>query len=302
VNSSMETLALDRLTEKVDAGTPLSADEAQQLAATNDIIALGMLADRVRRRKHGNAVTYVRVAEVSLDQAVNGQASWPVAAREIRLVGQPQSFEEARAAVRAVAVAAGVVPLTGLSLSALEALANGDSAELARQLALLRDEGLTRIAEACVDDIGDIRSTLAAANDARLPVSCFTVGRISREGLAAFLGRVAEALTAAPSTVSFAPLPRREGPEPTTGYEDVRAVAIARILLAVEHIQVDWRLHGPKLAQVALTFGADDVHNVASDDDLSEGYRRSPREEIIRNIRAAGFVPAERDGRFVLLD
>jgi 2-iminoacetate synthase ThiH len=66
----------------------------------------------------------------------------------------------------------------------------------------------------------------------------------------------------------------------------------------VPSIQVDWSLYGLKLAQVALTFGADDVDAVSAVDDLSEGRRRAPLEEILRNIRAAGLEPIERDGRF----
>ena len=66
-------------------------------------------------------------------------------------------------------------------------------------------------------------------------------------------------------------------------------------------IQVDWSLYGPKLAQVALTVGADDVDAVSPLDDLSEGRRRAPLEEIRRNIRAAGLEPVERDGRFDLI-
>jgi 2-iminoacetate synthase ThiH len=57
-------------------------------------------------------------------------------------------------------------------------------------------------------------------------------------------------------------------------------------------------LYGPKLAQVALTVGADDVDAVSAVDDMSQGRRRAPLEEITRNIRAAGFEPVERDGRF----
>ena len=96
---------------------------------------------------------------------------------------------------------------------------------------------------------------------------------------------------------ALAPIARRPG-EPTTGYADVKMVALARILLDVPHIQVDWALHGPKLAQVALTFGADDVDNVSPIDDVAEGRRRAPLEEIRRNIRAASLEPVERDGRF----
>jgi 2-iminoacetate synthase ThiH len=64
---------------------------------------------------------------------------------------------------------------------------------------------------------------------------------------------------------------------------------------------VDWRAYGPKLAQVALIFGADDIDNVSPVDDVAEGRRRAPLEEIRRNIRAASLEPAERDGRFVIL-
>src|SRR5213075_3439860 len=86
---------------------------------------------------------------------------------------------------------------------------------------------------------------------------------------------------------------------PTTGYEDVRHVALARIVCDnVPSIQVDWALYGPKLAQVALTVGADDVDSVSAADDTGEGRRRAPLEEITRNIRAAGLTPVARNGRF----
>jgi len=86
---------------------------------------------------------------------------------------------------------------------------------------------------------------------------------------------------------------------PSTGYEDVRQVALARLLVDnIESIQVDWRGYGPQLAQVALTFGADDVDGVCPTDASEHGPRRAPLEEITRNIRAAGLVPVERDGRF----
>jgi aminodeoxyfutalosine synthase len=98
----------------------------------------------------------------------------------------------------------------------------------------------------------------------------------------------------------FAPLARTiDRTQPTTGYADVKRVALARLLIQnVDTIQVDWALYGPKLAQVALTFGADDIDSVAPVDDVSQGHRRSPLEEIRRSIQAASFTPVERDGRF----
>jgi 2-iminoacetate synthase ThiH len=76
-------------------------------------------------------------------------------------------------------------------------------------------------------------------------------------------------------------------------------VAIGRLAAPdIPSIQVDWQRYGPKLAQVALTFGADDLYGVSASDDAPEGRRRAPVEEIRRNIEAAGFEPVERDGRF----
>jgi len=73
---------------------------------------------------------------------------------------------------------------------------------------------------------------------------------------------------------------------------------MARLLAGnIDSIQVDWPLYGPKLAQVALTMGADDVDGVSPlEGDL--GRRRSPIEEIRGNITAAGLEPLERNGRF----
>ena len=98
---------------------------------------------------------------------------------------------------------------------------------------------------------------------------------------------------------AFAPLPRQVNPAvPTTGYDDVKRIALARLVVTnIPSIQVDWQLYGPKLAQVALTVGADDVDGVAADDG-GDGRRRAPLEEIRRNIRAASQEPVERNGRF----
>ena len=54
-------------------------------------------------------------------------------------------------------------------------------------------------------------------------------------------------------------------------------------------------LYGPKLAQVALTMGADDVDRVSAIDPGILGTRRSPLEEIRSNIRAAGLEAVERN-------
>ncbi|MEQ1730736.1 MAG: hypothetical protein ABL982_20390, partial [Vicinamibacterales bacterium] len=106
-----------------------------------------------------------------------------------------------------------------------------------------------------------------------------------------------------PHVLAVAPLPMSlNSLRPTTGYDDVKAVALARLALPrVPHVQVDWLRYGPKLAQVALTFGADDLDNVSASDDAPDGRRRAPIEELRQNIESAGFTAVERDGRFSLL-
>ena len=102
---------------------------------------------------------------------------------------------------------------------------------------------------------------------------------------------------------AFAPLPRTMSvTTPTTGYDDLKQISLARLIVSnIDSIQVDWPLYGPKLAQVALTVGADDIDGVAAVDSGVLGTRRSPIEEIRGNIRAAGLDASERDGRFRLL-
>jgi aminodeoxyfutalosine synthase len=96
------------------------------------------------------------------------------------------------------------------------------------------------------------------------------------------------------------PLPRNAAlDKPTTGYEDIRMVALTRLALdqvsevRPTFVEVDWSLYGPKLAQVALTFGADFLDAVPATTDESLGRRRGTVEDVERNIRAAGFEPQE---------
>jgi len=87
--------------------------------------------------------------------------------------------------------------------------------------------------------------------------------------------------------------------DPSTGYDDMRAVVAARVLLDnVTHVQVDWSRAGAKLAQACLLFGADDLDNVPARDAMPHGPRRSVLEEVRRNVTAAGLTPTERTATF----
>ena len=156
------------------------------------------------------------------------------------------------------------------------------------------------ITQAPIDRLTAPEQALEALNDAGLRLARLTVNETPERKWTAVCRDVAALQTRLRSIRVFAPLPRKiDDTQPTTGYEDVKRIAIARLLVdTVETIQVDWALYGPKLAQVGLTFGADDIDSVSPENDDSLGHRRSPIEEIQRSIRAAGFEPVERDANF----
>jgi aminodeoxyfutalosine synthase len=291
----------DHLLEQVSAGGRLSADDLAKLAADPDILPLGMLADAVRRRLHDTQVTYVRVAECAFDKSFADAV--PPGAREIRMTGAPTPLTVARSAVESAKAVAGERAVSGFSWSDVERLAAADGISAGEVLHALRTAGLDALAELGMDADADLTNAIRILAD-----SGFHQLRLTIEKAPA-ADRMALVLRAAALQEQFAciravnPLPMvLHTFRPTTGYEDVKAVAIARLAAPnIPTIQVDWLRYGPKLAQVALTFGADDIDGVSASDDAPEGRRRAPLEEVRRNIEAAGFSPAERDGRFNLV-
>jgi hypothetical protein len=276
------------IVERARAGESLTAAELDELAAS-DLLSLGMLADEVRRARVGDTVTYARVVDFP---CAPGTAS--VAGAELRLSAQPASLDEAEALIAEARMLAGTELLTAFSLADVIDRNWGDLTDVLRRL---KHAGLDAIVEAPVDRIADI-SVLKAAIDSGLPIRALTLQKPVTGKRTEYVLRVRSIVQALPSMHTVAPLPREQSVAvPTTGYEDVRAVALARLALpAVNNIQVDWTQYGPKLAQVALTFGANDLDRVSTIDDESLGRRRTSVEDVRRNITAAGFIPVERAG------
>jgi aminodeoxyfutalosine synthase len=202
-----------------------------------------------------------------------------------------------------VAAVSGARPLSAYSLADLEALALSERVTLRAMLENLQAAGLEAVAEAPFEALRDARRSIEQVNISGLRLARLTIHRLPGADVPALYREIAELQYEVAVVRAFAPLPRMFNPAvPTTGYEDVKRIALARLFLEdVPSIQVDWSLYGPKLAQVGLTVGADDVDGVSPVDDESQGPRRAPLEEIRRNIQAAGQQPVERDGRFDLV-
>jgi aminodeoxyfutalosine synthase len=87
----------------------------------------------------------------------------------------------------------------------------------------------------------------------------------------------------------------------TTGFMDLKNVAVARLVLDnFPHIKAYWIMMTPRVAQVALKFGADDLDGTVVEEKIyhdagAETPQVMTRQEIIRLIREAGQEPFERD-------
>ena len=277
------------IVERARAGEALTAAEIDELG-TADILSLGMLADEVRRARVGNTVTYSRVLEL---QAATKDTPLQASGAEVRISDVPATLDDTEALISEARMLAGPQLLTGFSLAEI---ADRHWGKLADVLKRLKRAGLDAIAEAPIDRLHDAEDALRSCAAAELPVRCLSLqSPIAGDGRSSWLIHLRDLVKKFPQIDTVNPLSREQSiAVPTTGYEDVRAVALARLVLpSIKTIQVDWAQYGPKLAQVALTFGANDLDRVSTVDDESLGRRRTSVEDVKRNIAAAGFTPVE---------
>ena len=89
-------------------------------------------------------------------------------------------------------------------------------------------------------------------------------------------------------------------PKPT-GFADLKNIAVARLLLDnFDHIKAYWIMLTPRIAQIALRFGADDIDGTVVEEKIyhdagATTAQLTTRAELERLIREAGRVPVERD-------
>ena len=87
----------------------------------------------------------------------------------------------------------------------------------------------------------------------------------------------------------------------TTGMDDLKNMAVARLMLDnFPHIKAYWIMLGPKMAQVALSFGADDMDGTVKEEVIThmagaETDQAIGSATLIRLIKEAGRKPLERD-------
>ncbi|HEY3121526.1 MAG TPA: aminofutalosine synthase MqnE, partial [Vicinamibacteria bacterium] len=97
--------------------------------------------------------------------------------------------------------------------------------------------------------------------------------------------------------------PAMDCPE-TTGFQDLKAIAVGRLLLDnFPHVKSYWIMIGPRLAQVGLSFGADDIDGTVTEEKIAHDAGAPTAQsmtvhDLVRLVREAGRRPIERDTVF----
>jgi aminodeoxyfutalosine synthase len=107
--------------------------------------------------------------------------------------------------------------------------------------------------------------------------------------------------------VGFIPLPyqpdnnRIPVTSAPTAFDTLRTLAVSRLFLDnFNHLTAYWVGLGMKLAQLALSYGADDLHGTIVDERIFHmAGAATPLEQTVASlagaIREAGFIPVQRD-------
>jgi cyclic dehypoxanthinyl futalosine synthase len=86
--------------------------------------------------------------------------------------------------------------------------------------------------------------------------------------------------------------------EPSGGFDYLRTLAISRLALDnITHVQGSWVTQGPKIGQLSLLFGADDLGSIMLEENVvaaAGAEFRMTQGDMERVIRGAGYTPRQR--------
>jgi aminodeoxyfutalosine synthase len=94
----------------------------------------------------------------------------------------------------------------------------------------------------------------------------------------------------------------------TTGLDDLKNISVARLFLDnFPHIKAYWVMIGPQIAQIALSFGADDMDGTVKEEVIThmagaETAQAIGSRTLIRLIKEAGRIPVQRDTLYNVIE
>lgn len=93
----------------------------------------------------------------------------------------------------------------------------------------------------------------------------------------------------------------------TSGLEDLKVIAVSRLLLDnFAHIKAYWVVIGKSLAQISLSYGADEIEGTILEEKImsmagTDSASGMTAPELIKLIRDAGRIPVERDALYQII-
>ena len=351
----VEQAGLADIWEKVQAGERLSLEDGERLYQTDNLLALGVLANIVREWKNGNKAYFIYNQHVNYSNVCTNLCKFCAFGKE---KGHAQAYEmsveEVKEKIRQrldepiteVHVVGGIHPdlpysyyldmLRGIKevrpdihIQAFTCVEIHHLAELAGKsvgetLEELKEAGLGSIpgggAEVFSPRIRQLTCERKLSGEGWLEVArtahrhglhtnaTLLYGHIEtdRERLE-HLDALRRLQDETNGFLAFIPLafhPKNTAMaehSSTTGVMDLKNIAVARLMLDnFPHIKAYWVMIGPKLAQVALSFGADDMDGTVKEEVIThmagaETEQALGHKTLIRLIREAGRQPVQRD-------
>ena len=357
----IERAGLTEIYKKVMAKQRLNVEDGIALYKSNDILAIGFLADMVRKRTNGeNAyfiynqhINYSNICinlckfcafgrektsdlayEMSVEQVkekVRKRLGEPIT--EIHMVGgiHPDlPFEYYIELLRAIKEVNSELHIQAFTCVEIAHLANLAGLSVEKTLVLLMEAGLgslpgggaevfsSRIRQLTCEkkisgrewlEIAAIAHRLGLHTNATMLYGHIETIEERMEHLHA-LRRVQDETNGFLAFIPLAFHPQNTGMShlsKTTGMADLKNVAVARLFLDnFPHIKAYWVMIGPKMAQLALTFGADDMdgtvqeevitHMAGADTDQAIGS-----DTLVNLIKEVGRIPVQRDTLYNIL-
>jgi aminodeoxyfutalosine synthase len=353
---------LEPVAKKVLAGERLSAEDGLALYQSNDLLAVGWLANYVREKKHGN-VTYfnvnrhinptnVCVAHCKLcafGRSVDSPGAYTFAldemyaraaegvsegATEFHIVGglHPDlPFEYYLELIRGLKQRFPQVHLKAFTMVEVGYYARIAKLSIKDTFLAMKDAGVDslpgggaeifhpRVRKIICDHKVSGQRWLEIARTAHeiglKSNATMLYGHIETpEERVDHLIQLRETQDKTHGFVTFIPLqfhPANTGLShipPATGFDDLKTIAVSRLMLDnFDHIKAYWIMLTPRVAQIALRFGANDLDGTVVEENIyHDAGATTPefmsRNELERLIRAAGREPVERDTAYNRVD
>jgi len=348
---------LQHISGKVARGERLSREDGIQLFRSNDLLAIGEMANTVRKKRHGDRAYFIvnrhinhtnicvnRCKLCAFGRDNGSPGAYKMSLEEI----EAKAAEAAKMNISEIHVVGGLNPdlkldyyvemlhrlrrvLPGVNIQSFTAVEIDYLAQLhgmthREVLNILREAGLDSLpgggAEVFSPRVREIICPNKIDGDTWLSVhqaaheigmrtnATMLYGHVETiEERVDHLLRLRELQDRTGGFLAFIPLafhPKNTALEPmglsgTTGYDDLKVLAISRLLLDnFDHIKAFWIMVGPKLAQVSLSFGVDDLDGTVVEERIAhdagaETEQAMTIEQLVRLIKSAGFKPVQRD-------